>query len=94
MAPPKCPSGYNSLTVVLPGLISGIDRINVDRESIAEEELEYEYLRSLCDLSISYLRVAEKTGMEFPAISETVGYLENLIGRLTGGFGELESCSE
>ena len=64
--------------------------MSVDRESIAEEELEYEYLRSLCDLSISYLRVAEKTGMEFPAIAETVGYLENLIGRLTGDFGELE----
>ena len=64
--------------------------MNVDRESIAEEDLEYEYLRSLCDLAIAYRRIAEKTGMGFPRINDAIAYLEGLIGKLTGDFGELE----
>ncbi len=62
----------------------------VDEESIAEEELEYEHLRSLCDLAISYQRLAEKSGMEVPAVTEAVGYLEELLNRISSDFGEIE----
>jgi hypothetical protein len=62
----------------------------VDQESISEEELEYECLRSLCDLAIAYRRIAEQSGMAFPRIADTIGYLEEHIGCLAGDFGELE----
>ncbi len=62
----------------------------VDQESIAEEELEYEHLRSLCDLAITYQRLAEKAGMDVPRVSEAIGYLTELLNRISSDFGEIE----
>lgn len=62
----------------------------MDQESITEEELEYEYLRSLCDLSITYQRLAEQSGMGVPRVSEAVEYLQELLNRISSDFGELE----
>lgn len=62
----------------------------MDQKSIAGEELEYEFLRSLCDLAVSYHRIAETSGTEMPRISETIGFLEDTISEMQIDFGDLE----
>lgn len=54
------------------------------------EELEYEFLRGLCDLVISYRRLAESHGLKVPAIGCTAEYLDGLLKRMMSDFGDLE----
>lgn len=54
------------------------------------EELEYEFLRSLCDLAIAYRGLAESYGLKVPAIGCTVGFLEDRLKQMMSDFGDLE----
>lgn len=62
----------------------------MDQQSIAEEELEYECLRNLCDVAISYRSLAEASGMGLPRIDETIAFLEELLSRMSKDFGDIE----
>ena len=62
----------------------------MDNGSIASEELEYEFLRTLCDLAIAYRRLAESSGLEVPTIGCTVGFLEEQMEERFSDFGDLE----
>ncbi|MBQ3736112.1 MAG: hypothetical protein II855_04165 [Candidatus Methanomethylophilaceae archaeon] len=62
----------------------------MDQQSISEEELEYECLRILCDTAIAYRNLAETSGMGFPRMTDTIGYLEEQLSRMSSDFGEFE----
>ena len=62
----------------------------MDRGSITADELEYEYLRSLCDLAIAYRRIGGIAGITLPRIESAIGFLEDQLDRLGSDFGDLE----
>lgn len=57
---------------------------------MTSEELEYEFLRSLCDIAIAYRGLTESSGLKVPAIGCTVGYLEERLKQMAADFGDLE----
>ena len=57
---------------------------------MTSEELEYEFLRSLCDIAIAYRGLAESSGLKVPAIGCTAEFLDGLLKRMTSDFGDLE----
>lgn len=62
----------------------------MEEGSITAEELEYEYLRSLCDLAIAYRRLAETYEVPMPRIATAVSCLEDLLDQMGTEFGDVE----
>ena len=66
--------------------------MHVDRQSIENEELEYEYLRSLCDLAMAYRRLVRTYGGSTDAVSRTITCMERELNRISDGFGGLRTA--
>ena len=62
----------------------------MDQKSIAEEELEYECLRTLCDTAMTYRMLAENSGMGLPRIDRAIAFLENMVSWVSGEFDDTE----